>query len=339
MLQANFLHATHDHSFFEHLLEGLEPVLPGGERTVEFLGHLFSDLVQIYLMLLVILFAVFLLQSFINTAKMQRKLASLKSVWGYLLAFGLGLLSPFCSCSIIPVLMGLVAAGVPVSVCLCMYTTASLMNLTAITALYSITAPTFAFVYLGCSVLIVVISSLIFSRLDFQHQVQALELVHDHDHDHCDCHEHGHHHHHHDGMPANTRERIRWALRDTLHIFSKSWGWILLGVALAAALEAYVPMEQLSALVDGHATISGLIAALIGFPIHSDIFSIAPVLLLLADLSDTVAMIFALAAMVISVPSVIMLSQVLKPKAVAQYAGVLIALTLLCGAVLIPILG
>ena len=57
MQNATFLHGSHDHSFFEELLEGLTPILPGGEKTVEFLGHLFTDLLQIYLLLLVILIA------------------------------------------------------------------------------------------------------------------------------------------------------------------------------------------------------------------------------------------------------------------------------------------
>ena len=173
-----------------------------------------------------------------------------------------------------------------------------------------------------------------------------------HHHDHgddctCDCCcGHDHHHHdgccgedcHHDARPANAKKRAARALADSLRVLQKSWAWILLGVALAAALEAYVPLQSLSELIGGHTVLSGLIAALIGFPIHSDIFSIAPVLLLLMDLSDTVAMIFALAAMVISVPGVIMLAQALRPKAVAQYAGVLIVLTLLCGAALVPVL-
>ena len=268
---------------------------------------------------------------------MQRRLAGLKSVWGYLLAFALGLLSPFCSCGIIPVLMGLVAAGVPVAVCLCMYTTASLMNLTALTALYSIAGPAFTGIYLCCSLLIVAASSMIFSRLRFQGAARDFQLAHDH-HEHC----HDHHHHdgccgedcHHDARPANAKKRAARALADSLRVLQKSWAWILLGVALAAALEAYVPLQSLSELIGGHTVLSGLIAALIGFPIHSDIFSIAPVLLLLMDLSDTVAMIFALAAMVISVPGVIMLAQALR---LVDWWTVLFVL--LCGAALVPVLG
>ena len=71
MQTATFLHGSHDHSFLEELLEGFAPILPGGEKTVEFLGHLFTDLLQIYLLLLVILFVVFWLQSLVDTDRMQ----------------------------------------------------------------------------------------------------------------------------------------------------------------------------------------------------------------------------------------------------------------------------
>ena len=125
-----YLHAAHDHSFWEELLERFADHLPGGEATVEFLSHMIADTTQIYLILAIIMFFVFLAQSYVRTDRMQKKLTELKSVWGYLLAIALGMISPFCSCTIIPVLMGLVAVGVPVSVCLCMLTSASLLHCT-----------------------------------------------------------------------------------------------------------------------------------------------------------------------------------------------------------------
>ena len=192
-MQANYLHAGHDHSWAEHLLEPLEPMLPGGEKTVGFLGHLLADAGQIYLMLLVVMFAVFLLQTYIDTDRMQRKLAGLKNIWGYLLAFGLGVISPFCSCSIVPVLMGLIAVGVPMSVCLCMLTTASLLNLTAVTALYSLEGVGFASVYLVCSLVIVALSSFLLSRCDLRDAARDYHLA--------------EHHHHRDDDPQAQHQR------------------------------------------------------------------------------------------------------------------------------------
>ena len=99
MTQAMYLHAAHDHSFWEELLERFADHLPGGEATVEFLSHMIADTTQIYLILAIIMFFVFLAQSYVRTDRMQKKLTELKSVWGYLLAIALGMISPFCSCT------------------------------------------------------------------------------------------------------------------------------------------------------------------------------------------------------------------------------------------------
>ena len=80
-----------------------------------------------------------------------------------------------------------------------------------------------------------------------------------------------------------------------------------------------------------------LIAAIVGFPLHSDIFSIFPILYLLRDIYPPVALTFTLAAMVTSVPGVILLCRALKPKAVGTYVGVLVVLTLIVSFLLLPV--
>jgi uncharacterized membrane protein YraQ (UPF0718 family) len=344
-LTSMMLHSGHDHGFWQELLEGVSANLPGGEKTVDFLSHLLSDTLQIYLMLFVVMFAVFFLQTYVRTEHMKEKLTGLTSVWGYLLAALMGMISPFCSCSIIPVLMGLAAVGVPVSVCLCMLTSASLMNVTALTALFSLTGVKFASIYLVCAAAIVLVSSLILSRMqmnrglvDYQ-TAESCCCCHEHHH-----HDHDHHHHHsceegHDHHPhGQEQHRVRSALCSTAEVFRSAWLWILLGVALAAALETYFPLETLSELISGKTIISLLIAFAVGLPIHSDIFSVYPILQILREVSTPISLSFALSAMVTSVPGVVLLSRVLKPKAIAQYVGVLAALTLGCGLILVLVL-
>ena len=153
-------------------------------------------------------------------------------------------------------------------------------------------------------------------------------------HDHCcDC---GHEHHH--DHPLSMAERCRSALCDTLSVLKTTWFWILLSVAAAAALESYLPLEQIAQAVADHSVLSGLLAALIGFPLHSDVFSITPILQLLRGMSAPVALSFALSAMVTSVPSVVLLTQALKPKAIVRYVGILVLLTLCCSLAALVIL-
>ncbi len=335
------LHSGHDHGFWQGLLEGFSANLPGGEKTVDFLSHLISDTLQIYLMLFLVMFAVFFLQTYVRTDHMKEKLTGLTSIWGYLLATLMGMISPFCSCSIIPVLMGLAAVGVPVSVCLCMLTSASLMNVTALTALFSLTGVRFASTYLVCALAIVLVSSLILSRMNMKNGLLAYQSAEKC----CCCHDHEHHHDHHhsceeghDHHAHGPAHRIHSALCSTAEVFRSAWLWILLGVALAAALEAYFPLETLSELISDKTVISLLIAFAVGLPIHSDIFSVYPILQILREVSTPISLSFALSAMVTSVPGVVLLSRVLKPKAIARYVGVLAALTLGCGLILVLVL-
>lgn len=133
-------------------------------------------------------------------------------------------------------------------------------------------------------------------------------------------------------------ERCRSALCDTLSILKTTWFWILLSVAAAAALESYLPLEQITQVVADHSMLSGLLAAVIGFPLHSDVFSITPIIQLLRGMSAPVALTFTLSAMVTSVPSVVLLTQALKPKAIVRYVGILVLLTLCCSLAALVIL-
>ena len=323
MLESMMLHAGHDHHVMEHFFSQFIDKLPGGESTVHFLSHFVADSLHIYLILFLVMFCVFYVQTYISIDRMRAKLIKLKSIWGYLLAIVMGMIAPFCSCSIIPVLMGLIAVGVPMSVCLCMLTSASLLNLTSLTGLYGLTGPGYATLYVVCSLAIIAVSSIILSRINFKDGVQHYDLDHHHDHNHGE---------------AKTMSRIEVALFSTWNVFKGAWLWILVGVALSVAIGTYFPLEKISAIVESKTVISTIIAAVIGFPIHSDIFSIAPILSLLTEIFPPVSMTFTLSTMVISIPGIVLLGRVLKPKYIAAYVGILIGLTLACGFILIPIM-
>jgi len=98
------------------------------------------------------------------------------------------------------------------------------------------------------------------------------------------------------------------------------------------------PLEQITQGVADHSMLSGLLAAVIGFPLHSDVFSITPIIQLLRGMFAPVALTFTLSAMVTSVPSVVLLTQALKPKAIVRYVGILVLLTLCCSLAALVIL-
>ena len=307
-------HLGHDHGWFGELVEQLFSKTALPDQWQDFLSHLLIDAVNIFALLLLVMTVIYFLSSYINMDKLHHRLEHLKSIPGFLLAAVAGMISPFCSCSIMPVLMGLLSVGVPVSVCLCYLTASSLLNITAVLSLFAVAGPQFAIAYLIFSTVLLIASSIAFSLLKLDAGAHSLLDEHHHHHEQKIC---GHCFWH----------RLKCALLSTLTVFRKCWLYILLGVMLSSAIMAFFPMETLTRVVNENGFLSTSIVTIVGIPIHSDIFSIAPVLLLLLQISPAVAMAFALATMVLSIPSIVILTRALKAKTVAVYCGVLIALT------------
>ena len=316
ILQTAEMHAGHDHGLLGEWIEALTERLPVPESVHEFITHFITDSLNIFLLLFVVMTAVSCLSSYINMDKLHRKLAHLNSIPGYLLAAAAGMLSPFCSCSILPVLIGLISVGVPVSVCLCYLTASSLINLTAIVSVFAVAGVQFGVAYLIGSVIILIALSVLLASLKLDSGVK-----------HYDC----EHHHDHEHAPKTVGARLKHALLDMLNMVKKCWLFILLGVALSSAIMAFFSLDAITQIVNSNEMLSSLIVSVVGIPIHSDIFTIAPVLLLLLKISPAVALSFALSSMVISIPSAILLTRALRGKTVALYCAAATGITMLVG--------
>lgn len=316
ILQTAEMHAGHDHGLLGEWVEALTERLPVPESVHEFITHFITDSLNIFLLLFVVMTAVYFLSSYINMDKLHRKLAHLNSIPGYLLAAAAGMLSPFCSCSILPVLIGLISVGVPVSVCLCYLTASSLINLTAIVSVFAVAGVQFGVAYLIGSVIILIALSVLLASLKLDSGVK-----------HYDC----EHHHDHEHAPKTVGARLKHALLDMLNMVKKCWLFILLGVALSSAIMAFFSLDAITQIVNSNEMLSSLIVSVVGIPIHSDIFTIAPVLLLLLKISPAVALSFALSSMVISIPSAILLTRALRGKTVALYCAAATGITMLVG--------
>lgn len=316
ILQTAEVHAGHDHGLLGEWIESLTENLPVSESVHEFITHFITDSLNIFLLLFVVMTAVYFLSSYINMDKLHHKLAHLNSIPGYLLAAAAGMLSPFCSCSILPVLIGLISVGVPVSVCLCYLTASSLINLTAIISVFAVAGVQFGVAYLIGSVIILIALSILLASLKLDGGVK-----------HYDC----EHHHDHEHAPKTIGARLKHALLDMLNMVKKCWLFILLGVALSSAIMAFFSLDAITQIVNSNEMPSSLIVSVVGIPIHSDIFTTAPVLLLLLKISPAVALSFALSSMVISIPSAILLTRALRGKTVALYCAAATGITMLVG--------
>ncbi len=310
------IHAGHDHGILGKWIETLTENLPVSEQVHEFITHFITDSLNIFLLLFVVMTAVYFLSSYINMDKLHHRLAHLNSVPGYLLAAAAGILSPFCSCSILPVLIGLISVGVPVSVCLCYLTASSLINLTAIVSVFAVAGVNFGIAYLVGAVVVLLILSVLLASFKLENGVKHYECEHHHDHAH---------------EPKTLGGRLKHALLDTLNMVKKCWLFILFGVALSSAIMSFFSLDAITQIVNSNEMLSSLIVSIVGIPIHSDMFTIAPVLQLLLKISPAVALSFALSSMVVSIPSAILLTRALRVKTVVIYCVAAAGVTILVG--------
>lgn len=312
------IHAGHNHGFLGEWIESLIGIFNLEPRLAECINHILVDSINVFFLLIVVMFVVFMATGYINLTKLQKKLSTLKSLWGMLLAGFLGILSPFCSCSIIPVLMGFLSMGVPISVCLCFLTASSMINITALLSLYATAGAEFATIYIISSVVIIAVSSFILLML-------KLDL---------DVGDYHHHQHSQHGEHEPMKSHIRSAWECTVNVLKRSSLFILIGVILSSAVMTYLPIDALSNAVESNSFLSTVLMSVVGIPIHSDIFSISPIIQLLKQLSVSLAISFTLSTMAISLPSVIILSRAIKPRATAWYCTVIVAVTIIVGLVL-----
>ena len=149
---------------------------------------------------------------------------------------------------------------------------------------------------------------------------------HHHHHGECSC---GHDHTH--VQDKSFKGRLVESLHGVVHVLHDTWIYILLGVALSSAVMAFVPLESIAGAIDQNNALSVILAGLIGAPIHSDMFTIMPLVLMLKDISASVTLTFVTAAMVISVPEVVLLTRAFKPKFLAVYVSIVVLLSMAAG--------
>lgn len=318
----------HQHeSALDSMLEAFFESMGLPHEWTEFLLHFMADTINLFLILIVVMFAVSLLQTYIPFDRLQKKLSALGSVWGYLLALALGVVSPFCSCTIIPVVMGLISMGVPVQVALCYLTSAALLNVGTVVAMFSTMGVQFGGIYIAVSLLIAVLTSILIRPFAGKENVISYEAGHHHGH-HChdeNCHIHTECCHH------EPKTRVGYCVDNVTHILRQTWVYMVLSVALSSAVISFVPIETLNTVIGQNNVLSPLLAGIVGAPIHADVFAILPLLQLLLPINRSATLAFALGAMAISIPEVVLLSRVFKPKTIAAYVVVLVVLSVVAG--------
>jgi uncharacterized protein len=294
--------------------------LPAGSHLGESVAFFLYDVPKILLLLGGMIFLISVVRSFFSPEQTRALLGGKREGIGNILAAMLGIVTPFCSCSAVPLFIGFVEAGIPLGVTFSFLVAAPLINEVALTLLLGLFGWKVAGVYVLSGLTIAVLAGVVIGRLklegyveDFVWQIKA-------------------------GKSAEL-EKPSWAQRfdrarqSTRDIVGKVWLYVVIGIAIGAGIHGYVPESALVEIMGKQAWWSVPAAVLLGVPLYSNAAGIMPVVGALMEKGAALGTVlaFMMAVVGLSLPELIILRRVLKPQPIAVFVAVLAVAIIVTG--------
>ncbi len=285
--------------------------------------HFFlADTVKIVLLLVGIIFAVTVLRSFASLERTRALLGGRREGVGNVLAAGLGVLTPFCSCSAVPAFLGFVAAGVPLGVTLSFLIASPLVNEVAVALLYGMFGFKIAALYVASGLSIAILAGFVLGRLRLERWVEPFVF---------DTKLHG--------QPVLPGSTMSWADRFALGrdevrtILGKIWPYLLIGIGLGAVIHGWVPASFFTRYAGPDNPFAPFVAVLLGVPLYSNAAGVLPLIEALhaKGLAMGTLLAFMMSVVALSLPEMILLRRVLKPQLLACFVAVVATAILATG--------
>ncbi|MBV1903933.1 MAG: permease [Marinosulfonomonas sp.] len=259
------------------------------------------DVIKIFILLSVLIFSISYVQSYFPPERTRRILGQRKGVGANTLAAFLGTLTPFCSCSSIPLFIGFTSAGLPLSVTFSFLISSPLVDLASVILLASIFNWTIALSYVVVGLILAVLGGTLIGSLRLESQVEAFVFqspVSDHDND----------------GKISREERLIYAREQVLDIVHRVWLFVLIGIGIGAAIHNWIPESCIASTLGQDRWRSVFVATVAGVPMYADIFGTLPIAEALVQKGVGVgtALAFIMSVTALSLPSVIMLKRVVK---------------------------
>ncbi len=286
------------------------------------LTFFFYDIIKIFILLIVLIFIASYLQSFFTAEKTRKILQSKKGLGANAIGALLGTVTPFCSCSSIPIFIGFTKAGLPVGVTFSFLISSPLVDLASLILLASLFNWSIAAIYVGLGVVIAILGGALISYLKMDQYVADF-IKSDQPSDVMMCAE-----------PTLTKkERVRYAIEQVKEIISRVWLYIIIGVSIGAFIHGFIPEAWVLAVLGDDNPFSVIIATIVGVPMYADIFGTLPIAeaLILKGVGLGTVLAFMMAVTALSLPSMIMIQKVVKPKLFFTYLSIVIAGIILVG--------
>ena len=261
------------------------------------------DVVKITVLLCILIFVISYIQSFFPPERSRRIMGRFRGIWANLIAALLGTVTPFCSCSSIPLFIGFTSAGLPLGVTFSFLISSPMVELGSLVLLMSIFGIRVAAVYVVLGLIIAVAGGTIIEKLHMENHVE--EFIR-HAKGSVDI----------ESPDLTVKERMVYAKEQVTATFKKVFPYILIGVGVGAIIHNWIPETMVEAVLGGQNPFGVILAVLVGVPMYADIFGIIPIAeaLLAKGAQLGVVLSFMMAVTTLSLPSMIMLRKAVKPK-------------------------
>ena len=261
------------------------------------------DVIKIGVLLCTLIFMISYIQSYFPPERSKKILSKFRGIWANIMSALLGTVTPFCSCSSIPLFIGFTSAGLPLGVTFSFLISSPMVDLGSLVILMSIFGAKVAIVYVLFGLLIAVVGGMIIEKLGLENEVEdfimnspkGIEL---------------------EDAQIGKRERVIFAKNAVVETFKKVFPYILVGVGIGAIIHNWIPETLIEKALGGNNPFGVILATLVGVPMYADIFGTIPIaeaLLSKGAMLGTV-LAFMMGVTTLSLPSMIMLRKAIKPK-------------------------
>lgn len=268
------------------------------------------DVIKITVLLCVLIFIISYIQSYFPPERSKKILGRFKGIWANIIAALLGTVTPFCSCSSIPLFMGFTSAGLPVGVTFSFLISSPMVDLGSLVLLMSIFGWKVAVIYVILGLVIAVAGGTLIEKLHMERHVESFIL----NASSVDI----------ESTTLTKRERVIYAKDQVVATFKKVFPYILVGVGIGAVIHNWIPETWIETVLGSNNPFGVVLATLLGIPMYADIFGTIPVAeaLLFKGAQLGTVLSFMMAVTTLSLPSMIMLRKAVKPKLLATFIAI-----------------
>lgn len=277
------------------------------------------DVIKIFILLSALIFSISYIQSFFPPERTKKILGRFNGIWANILAALFGTITPFCSCSSIPLFIGFTSSGLPIGVTFSFLISSPLVDLASIILLASIFNWKIAIAYVVVGLILAVIGGTIIDKLHLEKYVESFVFK--------------------NKMPdlpqeeLKVKDRMNFAKDEVLLILKKVWLYVLIGVGIGALIHNWIPENSINAVLGQDKWYSVILATFVGVPMYADIFGTLPIAeaLVTKGVGIGTVLAFMMAVTALSLPSLIMLKKVVKSKLLVIFFTIVVMGILIIG--------